>query len=149
MKKGILALIFILVVGVSAFFIFTKKASTPAPELAANNNQSVSNDSSSQQQTPSSEASTAVIAATVVYTDNGFSPKTFTVKTGSVIEVKNQSSHSLQFSSDPHPSHTGNKELNQSTISANGSQTFTVTKKGTFGFHDHLDNTKTGSLTVE
>ena len=88
-------------------------------------------------------------AATITYTDDGLSPAKTTVKSGEVVKVVNNSSQSLEFSSDPHPVHTKDTDLNQQVLAPGQSQVFTVTKKGTFGYHDHLNATKTGTITIE
>lgn len=88
-------------------------------------------------------------AATITYTDNGFQPGKVTVKSGDQITVKNDSPQSLQFSSDPHPIHTDNPQLNQSVLQPGRSQSFTVTSKGTWGYHDHLNEINTGTIIVE
>lgn len=145
MKKGLVAFGAILIVTGTIFFVLTNKGTAPAP---ANGVQSPDNSPSLQPTDTTTNTDTAP-AVVITYTNDGFSPKSVTAKVGDVIEVNNQSSQSLQFSSDSHPAHIKNTELNQSTISAGGSQTFTVTKKGTFGFHNHLDSRQSGTLTVE
>ncbi len=89
-------------------------------------------------------------ASTIIfYSNDGFSPASSTVKTGSTVTVKNASSRKLEFASDPHPVHTENQELNIEAIPSGESKTFTVTKVGTWGFHNHLRPADTGTLTVE
>ncbi len=84
----------------------------------------------------------------ITYSDNGFSPGTSTVKSGSKVMINNTSSRTLEFNSDPHPVHTDNKELNVGSIPAGGSKIFTLTKTGTWGFHNHLRASDTGKLVV-
>jgi plastocyanin len=144
MKKVLLAVAFVILVGVAALFLFNRTAITPAPT------DTKSSSSNTEPAQPVANSSTsATPAATITYTDNGFEPMTTKVKSGDTVKVINNSSHSLQFSSDPHPVHTTNKELNEETISAGASSSFTVTKTGTFGYHDHLDSQNVGTLIVE
>ncbi len=89
-----------------------------------------------------------IAATTITFTDDGFSPNSYTVKKGTVVTVKNNSSESMQFSSDDHPQHQENSELNLSVIQAGQSGTFTPTTVGTWGFHDHLNERRTGTLVV-
>lgn len=145
MKKGLVAFVAIIIVFAAIFLVMTNKSSAPTP---VNGGQSPDN-SPSLQPTDSTNNTDTAPAIVIAYTNDGFSSKTVTAKVGDVIEVNNQSSQSLQFSSDLHPVHTVNRELNQATISAGAKQTFTVTKKGTFGFHNHLDSRQTGTLIVE
>jgi plastocyanin len=87
--------------------------------------------------------------ATITYTDEGFNPDSLTVKVGNTITIKNSSTGNLQFSSDNHPSHTENVELNQTELAPDQSQNITLTKQGTWGYHNHLDPSKTGTIIVE
>ena len=90
-----------------------------------------------------------VPAVTIEYTDDGFTPSNITVRTGDTVKVVNKSSQSLEFASDPHPVHTKDADLNQQVLAAGQSQTFVVTKKGTYGYHDHLNASRTGTITIE
>lgn len=92
---------------------------------------------------------TTQAAATITYDDDGFSPAVTTVEAGDKVAIKNSSSNTLSFHSDPHPAHTTNAELNVDLVKVGETKTFTVTKKGTFGFHDHFAPNHTGKLTVE
>ena len=87
--------------------------------------------------------------ATITYTDSGFEPSTLTVKSGDTVRIGNKSSMALSFNSDDHPSHTKQSELNVGDVPQGGSREFTVTKTGTWGYHNHEDATQTGELTVE
>lgn len=86
--------------------------------------------------------------ATIVFGADGFTPDTLTVKKGTVITIKNESDSNVQFSSDNHPSHLTNPEMNTSTIGPGESTTYTTSTVGTFGYHDHIDDNKTGTITV-
>jgi plastocyanin len=105
-------------------------------------NQSSDSSSRNNQNVPSSQN-------TITYDGNNFSPSTLTVKSGSTVTVKNMSSDDLQFDSGPHPTHTSNPELNIGLIAAGESKTFTVTKTGTFDYHNHLNPSQTGTIIVE
>jgi hypothetical protein len=85
---------------------------------------------------------------TITFTNNGFEPNDLIVKKGSIIVVLNESSNDVQFSSDEHPSHRDNDEMNLPVLSKGQSESFTATKTGTWGFHDHLNESKTGTITV-
>lgn len=87
--------------------------------------------------------------ATITYSDSGFSPSLTTVKAGDTVAIKNTSSGDLQFDSDPHPVHTDDTELNVGTVAPGQTSTFTVTTKGTFGFHNHLNPGDKASITIQ
>lgn len=130
MKKIVIIAVAVLLVAGGAFILTNK-----------------SDDKTATETSPSvvSDASGAVIT----YNDNGFTPSSSTVSSGTTVTIKNDSSSSLQFSSDDHPTHTKNPELNAATIEPGQTQTITVTKKGTNGYHNHLDASDTGTIIVQ
>ena len=135
MKKiGIIVLVITLAVAGSVVLL-TNKAAAPNSESTGKTTQS----------TDTVPESTNVIA----YSDSGFSPSATTVKSGAMLTIKNNSTRVLQFESDPHPQHTGNPELNVGAISPGSKKTVTVTRTGTFGFHNHPNSNDTGTLIVE
>ncbi len=85
----------------------------------------------------------------ITFTDNGFDKATYTFPAGKVITVKNNSSMDLQFSSDDHPTHRDHTELNMDVLGAGESGTFTPLGKGTYGFHDHINDQFEGTLVIE
>jgi plastocyanin len=137
-KKLIVVLVTVVVIagGVWAYFAMQPNASAPQNETKNTN----TNSTDTQSNTSTSNE--------ITYTDNGFSPDNLTVKVGSTITIKNQSSGPLQFSSDDHPTHTKDPELNLSAISAGGEQTLKLTKAGAWGFHNHLKASDSGTITA-
>ena len=87
-------------------------------------------------------------AATITYSNNGFNPSKTTVKAGDIVAIKNTSSGNMQFDSDPHPVHTDDEELNAGAVAPGQTVTFTVTTKGTFGYHNHLNPSDKGTIVV-
>lgn len=153
MKKTVLIVLAVILLGAVILFA-TNNNSKPAPGNDDTTPSASDNDSSPQprsgvEKSPAQTSPAEEAAATITYTDNGFEPSSVTVKSGDRVEVKNNSSKSMQFSSAPHPSHTQNRELNQNTLPPGGSQTFVVTTKGTWIYHDHLQASNTGTLVVE
>ena len=87
---------------------------------------------------------------TITYDGNSFSLSANSVKSGGTVKVMNTSSNkNLEFDSDPHPAHTNNSELNAGGIQPGKSVVFTLEKKGKWGFHNHLNSSQRGELTVE
>lgn len=142
--KVIITIVVVAVLGGGAYAVFGKSGS----DNAGNPTASTSPSSNSSDSEPTSTTDTSG-AATITFDDSGFSPSTLTVKVGATVKVVNKSSQLLQFDSDPHPDHTDETELNVDLVSPGQSKTFTVTKKGTWGFHDHLNPGLTGTLNVE
>lgn len=76
----------------------------------------------------------------VSYTDSGFTPSAISVANGTTVVFTNNSSQMLWVASNPHPSHTDYPELNSmGGISPGGSFSFTFTRSGTWGYHNHMN----------
>ena len=86
---------------------------------------------------------------TITYNGTSFSLSATTVKSGGKVKVVNESTKNLEFDSDPHPAHTNNSEFNAGAIQPGKSTVFTLEKKGKWGFHNHLNASQHGELTVE
>ena len=76
-----------------------------------------------------------------------------TIKSGESLTWVNNSSKSVQVGSANHPTHTLNRELTSgefvTELAPGASATVTLTKKGTWGYHNHLDPSVTGKVVVE
>jgi plastocyanin len=96
-----------------------------------------------------SSPATSATPVTVDFTSSGFSPRTITVASGTTITFKNSTSEEVQPSSNPHPQHTLNPELNVGIVQPGGSKTVTATQKGSWGMHDHLDPSMTLTVVVQ
>lgn len=87
---------------------------------------------------------------TIIFTDDGFADAAYTVKPSATVLVRNNSSRSLQFSSDDHPTHRNEPQLNTSVIRPHQATTFVAPDEpGEYGFHDHINAQHTGKLIVE
>jgi len=127
--KVIMAIITVALLGGGAYYLYQHQTNTKNIKSTDISNQTIAPN-------------------TIDFTDSGFSPETITVKAGTVVTVVNQSSAALQFESDPHPTHTNETELNIGVVEQGQSKTFVVTKNGTWGYHNHLDPSQTGSIVV-
>lgn len=111
-------------------------------------NQQTSSDTSGNNSRDSSTPDEADV--TITYDGSSFSLSANGVKSGGTVKVMNTSSgKNLDFESDPHPAHTNNTELNAGAIQPGKSAVFTLEKKGKWGFHNHLNASQKGELTVE
>jgi len=102
--------------------------------------------------TPSAPAETKPSAKTVAisYTDAGFSPTTVTINKGDSVTFTNNSNSSMWVASGPHPVHTNYPEFDQKTgVTKGQSYTFKFEKAGTWGFHNHQNPSKFGSVIVK
>ncbi len=134
---GVVAIVAVLGAAVIYTVINANKSAAPAATSSTSSTSSSSSTTNNQN-----------VASVITYDGNTFSLSVNTITAGSQVEVKNTSSSDLNFDSDPHPTHTDEPELNQGDIAPGQSKVFTITKKGTWGFHNHLDPTQHGSITV-
>lgn len=86
---------------------------------------------------------------TVTLTSDGFSPATLTIKTGEAVTWVNKSGETATVNSDPHPTHTDYTPLNLGNFPDGGTLTLTFDKPGTFGYHNHLNPSVRGTITVQ
>lgn len=92
------------------------------------------------------QAETVIIS----YTDNGFTPSTVTVSSGTTVVFENNSSQSMRVASDPHPVHTALPEFDaRQGVAFDQSYDFTFTQEGSWGFHNHLAPQHGGTVIVE
>ena len=134
-KKLTIALIVLIVIGLGAYLVLHQNKTYKS---------TTSNTSSSATSGSSTQA-----AATITYDGSGFSPATTTVKSGDTVAIKNTSSSDMQLDSNPHPVHTDDTDLNVGMVGAGQTVTFKVTKKGSFGFHNHLNPSQTAKIVIE
>lgn len=119
-----------------------------ANKVSESTNNSTNTDTNSGNNTTNQQESQAA-DMTITYDGSGFTLSATTVKSGGTVKIVNNSSKDLQFASDPHPIHTANPELNVGAVAPGESVTITLTKTGTWGFHNHLNHNQHGTITVE
>ena len=115
---------------------------------------------------PSSESAATAESVTITLTDAGFEPRSVTIAAGQTVRFVNESSRGMWVGSDEHPTHTeydgtstrehcadgtntqGNFDM-CTAVANGGSWEFTFDKQGTFGFHNHVGASHTGTIIVE
>jgi len=137
---GIIIVVIVVIAGV----IWAQKGGAPATT-----NTNTDSSQSTQPDTTTTPTDADKVAATISYTNSGFTPQQITVKSGDTVRIKNDSDNALSFNSDDHPTHTKEAELNVGDVEPGQSKTFVVTKKGTWGYHNHENPNDTGSIIVE
>lgn len=86
----------------------------------------------------------------VSYDGAKFIPSQLTINSGDTVVFKNDSTKSFWPASGPHPTHTLYPEFDaKRAIAPGGTFSFTFLKVGTWPFHDHLNSTVSGSITVK
>ena len=144
-SKGLLVGIVIAVLAIAGLVIFVLSSRTTETPQSTNNQTETTTKPTESDAVETPQSSEGM---NITYTDAGFEPGELTVKTGTVITIKNESSRDVQFSSDDHPAHRNNTQMNLRTLSPGESATYTATVAGEWGFHDHIDESKTGTITV-
>ena len=140
MRNIILTLVLVVAVAGAGFFVLSQDENKTAEQT------STPQATESVETTKPEEGTQAM---TISFTDSGVSPSTSSISSGQVVTFKNDTSRVVQPASDPHPRHTDNPEFNVSTIQPGQSKTVTLTKTGSWGFHDHLDPDNSGTITVQ
>ena len=100
---------------------------------------------------------------TVIYSNQGFAPKSVTVPLGTTVTFVNQSSSGMWVASAAHPTHivysgtslsqhcpdTANTSFDAcAAVASNNSFSFTFNKVGTWNYHNHTDASKFGTVIV-
>ncbi len=110
---------------------------------------------------PATTTAPAAQTVTVRYTASGFSPKTVNIKVGDTVNFVSEVGE-MWVGSDVHPSHTGYDSTSRSTHCAGDytgekpfdqcargeNYSFTFTKTGSWGYHDHIKAANEGTVIV-
>ena len=92
----------------------------------------------------------AAKTVTITYTDSGFSPSAITINKGDTVKFVNQSSGAMWVASAPHPQHTDYAAFDEKQgVSKGGTYSFTFDRVGVHKFHNHLNSSRFGSVTVQ
>ena len=89
----------------------------------------------------------STIMATVRYTDTGFEPKELSVPLGAIVQYVNESDKQMWVASNEHPGHSILPTFDQ--FQTGDQYTHVFDKAGTWEYHDHLNPTAVGIITVE
>lgn len=135
--KIIIALVLVAVLAGAVVMLSKKDSTTKADDHTSHTHSTSTSDAQND------------VAMIITYDGKGFSESTSSIKVGQSVKVVNSSDVDLAFDSDPHPVHTDNTELNAGAIAPGESKTFTIDKKGTWGYHNHLNASQHGEITVE
>jgi plastocyanin len=154
---GSIVLVIIIIVG-GWYLLSAKPAQAPT---TTDQSPAVTNTTTTTTSTTTANSTTPA-GVTVFYTAQGFSPKSVTVPLGTTVSFVNQSSGSMWVASAPHPTHQGYDGTTKDQhcvagysgpapfdqCSAGSVFTFTFTKSGTFGYHNHASASDYGTITV-
>jgi plastocyanin len=148
----LLAIVLIAIVGATATVVYRKSNNTE-PDL---DDQITANQADGTTGTPSASATTSPVvneskvAETISFTGSTFTPTRLTVKVGDTVTFVNNSGGSMWVASDPHPTHIGLRGFDAGKNFAPGENySYTFERAGSFGFHDHLNSSADGLITVQ
>ena len=144
-SKIVIAVVIVIIAAAGIAIAFSDNNDTQQPTAAANNSPSTQ----TNEENAESSEDDAEVAATITYTDAGFTLDNGTVQAGDTVRVVNNSDSALDFSSGPHPVHTEQQELNIGLVTPGSSKTFVVTEPGTWDYHNHEHDSHSGTITVE
>lgn len=115
-----------------------------------NNQTQSSGTMNSQQKAQGGSAGEVTLQSpTVEYTANGFVPDTITVKPGTTVSFINKDTDPMWVASDPHPIHTDLPGFDaKRKIPTGDSYSYTFTKVGRWGYHNHLNPSNRGTVIV-
>jgi plastocyanin len=160
-KIVILTVVILLLLGFGIFFAMnqsTDKASNStdtAPQSSTGATDTTPPPAASSPQTATGQDPACPVSDSpeITYSGGNFSPACVTVKAGTAVKWKNESDAQIQVGADPHPTHTGNREVSGGAftldIAAGGTATSTLTTLGSHGFHNHLNPSAQGKIVVQ
>ena len=89
-------------------------------------------------------------AVTVLYTNSGFTPATIHLTVGQTVIFKNTTDTDMWVASNPHPAHTDYSGFDEGRGQMRDSEyAFAFTRRGTWGYHNHLSPDRGGQVVVE
>lgn len=88
-------------------------------------------------------------SSTVRVTSTGFQPMNLTISAGTTVVWMNGSGVDVSINSNDHPTHLLYPPLNLGRVSDGGQVSLTFNTPGTYGYHNHLNPSQTGTITVQ
>lgn len=86
----------------------------------------------------------------VKITDDGFEPSTLTINAGDTVKFENESSDDAWPASNVHPTHQLYPGFDaKKPLLPGASYSFTFTKTGSWGYHNHLEPDVQGTIVVK
>lgn len=143
MNSKILLVIIALIVVLGTFILLGNKNTNTPP--SNNQSESIKSEASA---TPAA-METNIQIENVILGDLGFVPQNITVKAGTTMVWINKSGKAATVSSDDHPTHKLYPFLNLGEFPSSSSLQVVFDKAGTYSYHNHLNASETGTVTVE
>lgn len=164
-KNLVIGVIVIIVLALAGFWLFGFSSLMAPTVKVVENDNTVPADAMDDLDNPMAQSNPAIPPPhEVVYTNAGYAPSSLTIKVGDTVIFKNQSSGNVWTGSAMHPAHMvysgtalkdhcpdlENDDFDQcQNAGPNTSWSFTFTKAGTWGYHNHAQATYFGKIIVE
>ena len=160
MNKVILGIIVVLAIIVVGWFFYTEQGIAPTamdtPGVQAINTETEEISASDDM----SLVGDMVEDIIVVYTSEGFEPKSVTINQGQTVRFVNESGRGMWVGSDNHPTHTNYPAKSESDclgssfdtcrgVAPGESWSFTFDEVGSWGYHNHTQAGHRGTVVVE
>lgn len=155
MNKLLIGIMVLIVGGVVGWYMFRGDVKIPGMQIAPNTvtpaveskdgNVVISDESP----VTGSAKGGVMTEGEVSYTDTGYLPATLTVKKGTKVTFRNDSSGSMWTASGVHPTHQLLPGFDQlKSVSKGGVYEYTFTKVGTWKYHNHVKTADGGIVIV-
>lgn len=142
----------ILVIGLMLVAAACNKKTDTDTNMNDNSNNTAPYDSSKETQPTETTGTTAPplkAPTTIKMTAAGFEPANVTIKKGDTVVFLNNDSKPHWPASAQHPTHTALPGFDSlKAVAAGASYSYTFTKAGTWGYHDHLNASFFGKVTA-
>ena len=146
MKNIIIVIVVLLMVGLGGYLLFGSNSSGESCTVDT----AIVFGSIGSVATSSADISDPVI---IIFNNGEVTPSCVKVSQGAEIKWLNAGDENIQIGADPHPVHTGNKEVSYGgfvlDMAPSEEKTFTINKVGKTGYHDHLDSSVGGVIIVD
>lgn len=155
MNKLLIGVMVIVIGGVAGWYLFRGDMKLPGMQIAPNTITPAPTGTDTdvvitEESTVSGNSKGGVeTQATVTYTDSGYTPATVTVKKGTKVTFKNESTKSMWTASGVHPTHQLLPGFDQlKSVTKGGMYEYTFSKVGTWKYHNHVNPTDGGTVVV-
>ncbi len=155
MNKLLIGVMVIVIGGVAGWYLFRGDMKLPGMQIAPNTVTPAPTGTDTdvvitEESTVSGNSKGGVeTQATVTYTDSGYTPATVTVKKGTKVTFKNESTKSMWTASGVHPTHQLLPGFDQlKSVTKGGMYEYTFSKVGTWKYHNHVNPTDGGTVVV-
>lgn len=136
----VIIIVVLVIVAAVSFFLMGSQSNSNQPQQTTND-QTSNTARTSNPSTPETY--------TVSYDGSRFTPNSINIKSGDTVTFKNNSSSQIRVASNPHPVHTDYPGFDSLTpFGPEKSYSFTFTRIGSWGYHNHLNPSQGGTVVV-